>query len=157
MQGANRLGLRLRPAPLGAKAQMGLLADDTTCPLLHAGAAGQPGGDLQSFLPCPPPHTQSRYTGGLPADTWVSTSQPQVRVPAMPISHQGGLCLFPGAPSWNWHLPLTPPASPPGSHPEDSQEGCLWSLPPLEWTLLVETGGWTWGRGYVSDASSIDL
>lgn len=65
--------------------------------------------------------------------------------PAMPTSHQVCLCLFPGVPSWNWHLPLTLPATPPASHPKDSQEGCLWSHLPwnglCSWRLVAGPGG----------------
>lgn len=37
--------------------------------------------------------------------------------------------------------------SPASSRPKASREGCLQGLPLLEWTLLMETGSWTWRGG----------
>lgn len=73
------------------------------------------------------------------------------------MPHKISLCLSLVPHHGTWDLPLHPACHSSSSHLKASREGCLWSLPALEWTPLMETGGWAWGQGYFSDASSIDL
>lgn len=147
VQGVSWQVLRFRPPLRELKAHMGVLS-----PAGYGfSQAGGGGVTFRASFPDSCTHICRARYGDLLA-RWhlgILTSRPLAKGPAPRIPDEMCPFLSPVPPRGIRDLACLPLATPASSQPKASREGCWWGLPALEWTLLMETGGWTWGRGVV--------